>query len=98
MNSALPWYVLLVPLLSAASITLLTRRWRGLSSFISVAAVLISFVGSCIIFGTADMTAREVPWIEFRQVLYVPLGFVLDGLSKTMLVLVTGVGTLIHIY
>src|SRR5204862_3344222 len=37
-------------------------------------------------------------WVDLRPVLYVPLGFVLDDLTRTMLVLVTGIGALIHIY
>jgi NADH-quinone oxidoreductase subunit L len=99
MSSALPWYILLLPFLAAVAIVLLTKSYRGLSSFISVAAVLVSFAFSCVVFATPNIRAVELtPWIDFRPVLYVPLGFVLDDLSKTMLVLVTGIGALIHIY
>ena len=99
MNSALlPWFILLLPFLAAVVIVLFTKRWPGLSSFISVLAVLASFVGSCIVFATPDIQALELTWLDLRPVLYVPLGFVLDDLTKTMLLLVTGVGALIHIY
>jgi len=99
MTSSLPWYILLLPLLAAAAIALLTRSWPRLSSFISVAAVLGSFVCSCFVFVQPDIRALELtPWIDVRPLLYVPLGFVLDELSKTMLVLVSGIGALIHIY
>jgi NADH-quinone oxidoreductase subunit L len=37
-------------------------------------------------------------WIDIHGVFTVPLAFVLDDLSKMMLVLVSGVGLLIHIY
>ena len=37
-------------------------------------------------------------WIDLWPMLDIPFAFVLDRLSKTMLVLVTGVGALIHIY
>src|SRR4029077_17711922 len=37
-------------------------------------------------------------WIDIHAVFTVPLGFVLDQLSKMMLVVVSGVGLLIHIY
>ncbi len=96
--SALPWSVLLLPLLAAAVIVLFTKSRPGLSSFISVAAVLASFAGSCVVFATPDIQALELIWIDLRPVLYVPLGFVLDDLTKTMLLLVTGVGALIHVY
>jgi NADH-quinone oxidoreductase subunit L len=98
MSSALPWYILLLPFFAAVAIVLLTKSYRGLSSFISVAAVLASFALSCVVFATPNIRAIERTWIDLGPVLYVPLGFVLDDLSKTMLVLVTGIGALIHIY
>src|SRR5438094_4210238 len=98
MNSLLPWCSLLLPLVSAIAITLFTHRSRALSSFISIGAVLGSFVCSCLIFTRQGISAREFNWIDFVGVFRVPLGFVLDNLSKTMLVLVSGVGSLIHIY
>jgi NADH-quinone oxidoreductase subunit L len=98
MNSALPWYILLLPFLAAVAIVLVTKSYPRLSSFISVAAVLGSFAGSCVVFFTPDIRALELTWIDLLPVLYVPLGLVLDYLSKTMLVLVTGIGALIHIY
>ncbi|MEP6811043.1 MAG: NADH-quinone oxidoreductase subunit L, partial [Chthoniobacterales bacterium] len=98
MSSALPWYVLLLPLLSAASILLFTRRNSGVSAGVSVGAALVGFVLSCVIFATPEITALEVTWINLKPVFVVPLGFILDDLSKTMLVLVTGVGALIHVY
>src|SRR2546427_11312337 len=98
MNSMLPWCSLLLPLVSAIAITLGTHRSRALSSFISIAAVLGSFVCSCLIFTRQGISAREFNWIDFGGVFKVPFGFVLDNLSKTMLVLVSGVGLLIHIY
>ncbi|MEN3368115.1 MAG: NADH-quinone oxidoreductase subunit [Verrucomicrobiota bacterium] len=98
MSSALPWYILLLPFFAAVAIVLLTKSYRGVSSFISVAAVLVSFAFSCIVFATPNIRTVELTWIDLRPVLYVPLGLVLDDLSKTMLVLVTGIGALIHIY
>jgi NADH-quinone oxidoreductase subunit L len=98
MNSILPWIILLAPLFSAVVITLFTLRWKALSSFISVAAVIVSFVCSCWIFSRSGMSPPEFTWIELGGVFKVPFGFVLDGLSKTMLVVVSGVGSLIHIY
>src|SRR5438874_3565575 len=98
MNSLLPWCSLLLPLVSAIAITLFTHRSRALSSFISIGAVLGSFVCSCLIFTRQGISAREFNWIDFVGVFKVPFGFVLDNLSKTMLVLVSGVGSLIHIY
>jgi NADH-quinone oxidoreductase subunit L len=98
MNSILPWVVLLAPLVSAGVITLSTLRWKAVSSFISIAAVLVSFTCSCLIFTQPGIAAAEFAWIDIGGAFKVPLGFTLDQLSKTMLVLVSGVGATIHIY
>ncbi len=98
MSSALSWYVLLLPLISAGMIVLLTRGSGTISSFISVGAAVVGFICSCFIFASPATSSFELPWIDLRPLLRVPLGLILDQLSKTMLVLVTGVGALIHIY
>src|ERR1700720_2869366 len=88
----------MLPLISAGAITLFTQRARSLSSFISIAAVLASFICSCLIFVQPNISAPQWNWIDIHAVFTVPLGFVLDQLSKMMLVVVSGVGLLIHIY
>src|SRR6266699_618068 len=95
---SLPWITLLAPLVSAGVITLFTLRWKAVSSFISIAAVLVSFTCSCLIFTQSGIAAAEFAWIDIGGALKVPLGLTLDQLSKTMLVLVSGVGATIHIY
>src|SRR5438270_2932220 len=97
-NTLLPWFVLLLPLASAVVITLFTRRWKNVRSYISVAAVLGSFFCGCAIFVKADISAPEFNWIYIRGVFSVPIAFVLDDLSRLMLLVVSGVGSLIHIY
>src|SRR5216110_4105770 len=98
MNSLLPWITLLAPLFSAVVITLFTLRWKAVSSVISIAAVLVSFTCSCLIFTQSGIAATEFAWIDISGTFKVPLGFTLDQLSKTMLVLVSGVGATIHVY
>ena len=98
MNSMIPWSILLVPLGSAAAITLFTRRSKAISSVISIAAVLTSFVLSCFLFHDPNLSAVQVNWIYFPEGFTVSLGLTLDDLSRTMLLVVTGVGSLIHIY
>src|SRR6266705_247457 len=97
-NSLLPWLALLLPLSLAGVITLFTRRWKTISSAISVAAVIGSFICSCAIFGKADISGPEFAWIDIRGVFTVPFAFILDDLSRLMLLVVSGVGALIHMY
>src|SRR5437868_191641 len=98
MNSLLPWITLLAPLFSAVVITLFTLRWKAVSSFVSVAAVLVSFACSCLILTHSTITAAEFHWIDIAGAFKVPIGLTLDQLSKTMLLLVSGVGGTIHVY
>src|SRR6059058_2840485 len=98
MDSILPWIILLAPLVSAAVITLFTLRLKTLSSSISIVAVLVSFACSCLIFAQHTTAAGEFTWIGISGVFQVPFGLTLDPLSRTMAVLVSGVGAVIHIY
>jgi NADH-quinone oxidoreductase subunit L len=96
--SALPWLILLLPFFASVAIVLFTKSYRSLSAFISVAAVLGSFACSCAVFVMPNLRALQLTWIDLQPVLFVPLGLILDDLSKTMLLIVTGIGALIHIY
>ncbi len=100
MSSAglLPWIILLAPALAAGLITVATKRSPALSVFVSVAAVLLSFLLSCSAFAQPNLSAAEFTWINFPGVFSAPLGLILDPLSKTMLLIVTGIGSLIQIY
>src|SRR5215475_3853806 len=98
MNSFYPWLILIAPFLSAAVITRFTLRWKSWSSAISITAVLVSFCCSCFIFAKSATSAPEFLWLDLPSIFRVPLGLTLDHLSRTMAVLVSGVGALIHIY
>src|SRR5437588_8005909 len=98
MSSLVPWLILIAPLVSAIVITLFTLRWKALSSKISVVAVIVSFICSCWVFAHSASYAAQITWIDVAGALKVPIALTLDALSRTMLLLVSGVGALIHIY
>src|SRR5205814_4262398 len=85
----LPWIILLAPLVSAGAITFFTRKFRGLSSFISVAAAVVSLACSWLVFLQPNTPAPEQTWIDIPGAFHVSLGLSLDSLSKTMLLIVT---------
>ncbi|MEI8233070.1 MAG: NADH-quinone oxidoreductase subunit L [Verrucomicrobiota bacterium] len=99
----LPWIILFTPLLSAVLIVLFTQRWRNLSALISIAAVFVSAAASIVLFRTLpdSTTAFQLPWLDFSALgigFQVPIGITIDGLSKAMLLVVTCIGALIHLY
>jgi len=91
-----PWIILFAPFVSAVVIALVTERSKKLSSYISVAAIAISFVLSLGVFFGADGSA-SLNWIDLG-VFQVKIGYLINDLTKLMLLVVTGVGLLIHIY
>ena len=97
MDARFPWFILLAPLVSAILIQLFTRKSRGLSATISVTSVAFTLIASLFVFAGPNGTS-EVPWLDFRPAFYVPIGVTIDDLSKVMLLVVTGIGTLVHIY
>ena len=97
----LAWVVLLLPLFAAGVITLFTMRHPRLSAQLSIAAVVLSFVASVILFGvyhnSSGVTSAALPWLHVGD-LNVDIALRVDALSLLMLLIVTGVGGLIHIY
>jgi NADH-quinone oxidoreductase subunit L len=97
MDARFPWFILLAPLVSAVLIQLFTRKSRSLSATLSVAAVCFCLLGSLFLAMGGNVTS-QVSWLDFPSVLRVPIGVTVDALSKVMLLVVTGVGTLVHVY
>jgi NADH-quinone oxidoreductase subunit L len=106
MTENLAWTVLLLPLGAAVIITLFTQRSRQASAFLSIGAILGAFLCSVVLFlglrETASAEAASWNWLSVGllggEQLKVDIGLRLDALSLLMLLVVTGVGGLIHIY
>ncbi len=98
MSDKLPWIILFGPLTAALLILLVTRRQRQLSAGLSVAAVALSFLGSCLLFLQTGDQHVQFAWLDFSPRLLVNFGVTVNVLSKTMLLVVTGVGLLVHVY
>jgi NADH-quinone oxidoreductase subunit L len=96
MNSAAPWIILFSPLAAAALIVVVTQPLRKASSYLSVAAVAVSFLASLSVFAGPNQNA-SVNWIDLG-VFQVRFGYQIDEFSKMMLLIVSGIGLLIHIY
>jgi NADH-quinone oxidoreductase subunit L len=95
MNPA-PWIILFAPLVAAAAIAIAIQPFKKISSYLSVAAVAVSFCFSLAVFGGSNQDV-SFNWIDLG-VFQVRIGYLIDGFSKMMLLVVTGVGLLIHIY
>jgi NADH-quinone oxidoreductase subunit L len=96
-----PWLILFLPLLSVAVITLFTLKCKNVSSLISIGAVVAGFVLTVLFIAAngfhPETTETSRNWLSIGG-LQVDFGLKLDALSLMMLLIVTGVGGLIHIY
>lgn len=95
--STLAWMTLLLPLASAAVITLGTLKNHRLSANLSIGAILGAFVCSLLLFLSASGGESNLTWIAIGD-FNATIGVKLDRLSALMLLVVTGVGALIHWY
>ena len=101
MNDPLPWLILFLPLLSAVLITLFTLKNPRFSAMLSVGAVFVSLLLSINLFGNsmADAPPQDISlnWLKVGQ-LSIHFGMHFDPMSLLMLLIVTGVGSAIHLY
>jgi len=97
----LAWFVLFLPLLAAVIITLFTRRNRELSAGLSIGAVVAGFVLSVVFVSWAGWQPAQaessVNWLSIGE-WSVQFGLRFDPLSLLMMLIVTGVASVIHIY
>lgn len=95
------WAILLLPLLAGVVIPIFTFRHKELSARISIAAIVIAFWLSVLLwFSSLYGDVFRNPAFNWLSVgsLEVPFGVRLDRLSLLMLLVVTGVAGAIHIY
>jgi NADH-quinone oxidoreductase subunit L len=97
----LSWIILLLPLLAAVVITLFTRSDERLSAGLSIGAIVVSFLFSVVLAASIPDERLglelKLTWLRVGA-LDVDFGLRLDTLSLLMLLVVTGVGSAIHIY
>jgi NADH-quinone oxidoreductase subunit L len=100
----LVWLVPVFPLIGFLINGLGRNFWsKTLVSWIGSVAILASFVLSLGIFlelNASDVKSFTVPLFDWIQVgaLRIPFSFLVDPLSSIMLLIVTGIGFLIHVY
>jgi NADH-quinone oxidoreductase subunit L len=103
---SLLWVIIALPALGAAVLLLLgNARTRGWAHLLGCATVLASFAISLVAFvsllgrGESDrqIGQKVYDWVDAGS-FHVDLGLLYDPLSALFLLLITGVGSLIHIY
>lgn len=94
------WLILGLPLLSATCIHLGFKRNQGLSTIIATSSALITLILSLVLLGNGKDTSTAFTWVgamgeHFKGI---EIGLRIDQLSRGMLIVVTGVGFLVHLF
>ncbi len=90
----LPWILLFLPL-AVAVLNQLVLKKTGLAPIISTASAVATFVIALMILGQSGTAAFK--WATIGD-FSIEIGFKLDQLSTGMMIVVTGVGMLVHIF
>ncbi len=95
------WLIPFLPLLSFVLIIFFTIHNKKLSSYISIGAVSLSFILSCIVLITVLLNPAtsefKINWLDLPG-FKVEAGMLIDPLTSVMLVVVTLVSMLVQIY
>ena len=98
------WLIPILPLLGAAFHGLLGRRLgKGAVTAVALACLIVPLILAGFAFSAVlDAPGRrlDLPYFEWMAAgpMHVPFGLVFDSLSSVMALVVTGIGTLIHLY
>ena len=99
------WLLLLFPLIGAAVLLLGGKRTDKWGHYFAVAMAVISFVIGLIVFFALKGRAGDSRSVDQHLFSWIPVngfqvdaGLLLDQLSSVFVLLITGVGSLIHIY
>ncbi|WP_326945925.1 NADH-quinone oxidoreductase subunit L [Amycolatopsis sp. NBC_00348] len=99
--TASSWLLVALPAFGALVLLLMGKRAKGWGHLLGTATVTLAFVWGLILFFTADTgqttDTKLYSWIP-AGALQIDFGLRVDALSLTFVLLITGVGMLIHFY
>jgi len=93
----LPWFLLLLPLISAVLIKCVLSRMPDISALVGTGVAALCFVFSLVILAAESTTPAAFSWITTDR-LTIEIGLQIDSLSSGMMVIVTTIALLVHIF
>ncbi len=90
-----PWLLFIIPFASAAIIQLGLKRSAMASSLLSTLSVVATFVIACTLLGSDQSDSWT--WVKAGS-FELNIGYNLDQLATGMMIVVTGIGMLVHIF
>lgn len=98
--NTIAWAILLLPLLVAALILVGLKRWSGVSALVSTGSALFTLLLTIklAIEGGDGAELQSFPWIDLGEAFRVDIGLKVDELSRGMMLIVTSIGFLVHLF
>ncbi len=103
-------FILILPLLSFVVLGLMDTKWKPrvagtIGTLVLGTVAALSYYTAWEYFSSANIngvyqkiTAFEVVWLKFNDILHINLGILLDPISVMMLVVISTVSLMVHIY
>jgi NADH-quinone oxidoreductase subunit L len=95
--SGIAWWLLILPLVSSIATLVYLHRKPNMAIFASVGSASLCFLIALVVALGAVPEPTPWTWMSFPG-LQIEIGMLFDSLSRGMLLVVTGVGLLVHIF
>ncbi|MDB4511698.1 NADH-quinone oxidoreductase subunit L, partial [Akkermansiaceae bacterium] len=95
---SLPWLILGLPLLTAGAIHLGLKKKQSLSALVSTCSAAVTLVLTLVIISKGSDLAGSFTWASIPGFDGIEVGYELNRLSRGMMLVVTGVGFLVHVF
>ncbi len=93
---SLAWLILACPLVTAAAIHLGLKKQQSLAALVSTASAAVTLIFALIIL-KVDESRTAFDWVTIGK-FKIEIGLQLDAFAKGMMIVVTGVGFLVHLF
>jgi len=96
-----PFVILALPIASAILIHFVLSKKANIAAIVGTVATAVSLVVAILLVGKTNSdyaSALSVSWISIPGVFEANIGITLDKLSTNMMLIVTGIGTLVHVF
>ncbi len=92
------WLILGLPLVTAATIHLGLKRKQSLSALVSTCSAFVTLVLTIVVLGQGHDLSTHFTWAGIPGFGEVNIGLKADRLARGMMLVVTGVGFLVHLF
>lgn len=95
---SLPWLILGLPLITAATIHLGLKKKQEVSALVSTLSAFVTLVLTIVVLGQGKDVAAHFSWAAIPSFGSIDIGLEMGSMARGMMLVVTGVGFLVHLF